>query len=86
LATDRASVSASSKRSRAVSDGKPAPSPKRKKQTHHSPPPSTPFSKIVDAMEGNIQKVGKGPWADRLLHPCVIQSTPCLEGFFSRIL
>jgi hypothetical protein len=74
LATGQASTMTStdsSKRPRATSCVDPPASQKRKKCCHNSSPAPTPFSKIVDGMEGNQQRIGKGPWVDRLLRPCV---------------
>jgi len=68
LGSGQASASNSSKRPRAVSAANP-PGQKRKKHRLNPSPESAPFSKIVDEMEGNSERVGKGPWVDRLLHP-----------------
>jgi hypothetical protein len=67
LVTGQASTS--SKRPRAPSDANPPPSQKRKKHRRDHSPTPTPFSKIVDEMEGNCQKISQGPWVARLLHP-----------------
>jgi hypothetical protein len=64
------------KRPRATKD---TTSQEPKMQCRSPSPASALFSKVVDAMEGNRQKIGKGPWVDRLLHPCAIS----LDQWFS---
>jgi len=71
LGSGQASTSNSSKRPRATSAANP-PGQKRKKHRLNPSPESAPFSKIVDEMEGDSERVGKGPWVDRLLHPSVL--------------
>lgn len=81
LATSQASTS--SKRLRASSNAHPPASQKRKRRRRDHSPAPTPFSKIVDEMEGNMRKIGKGPWVDRLLHPCVLDRSNYIDDSHS---